>query len=75
MDVIIRIISPIQDKLAEEMYERFTVEGYCPFGTDGLTMGFIADAKKSLEGYILKVEVVDTSTFEYMKELEKMLEK
>lgn len=38
-------------------------------------MGLFMDAKKSLEGYILKVEVVDTSIFEQVKELENMLEK
>ncbi len=71
----VRIVSPLKDKAAQEMYEKFTLEGYCPFGPEEMTMGFIADARKGDDGYVLKVEVVDAAAFEYMKELERMLER
>lgn len=73
--MIVRLTSSFEDEAAHEMYEKFTVEGYCPFGPEGCVMGFIKDAKIGLDGYLLMVEVIDPSAFEYMKELEMMREK
>lgn len=70
--MIIRLTSSIEDEAAKEMYEKFTLEGYCPFGTEGCVMGFVKDAKKGREEYLLTIEVIDPAAFDYMKELEKM---
>lgn len=73
--MIVRLTSSFEDEAAKEMYKKFTVEGYCPFGTEECVMGFIKDVKIGTDGYLLMVEVIDPAAFEYMKELEMMREK
>lgn len=73
--MIVRLASSYDDQAAQEMYYKFTVEGYCPFGAEGCVMGFVKDAKKDMEGYLLIIEVIDPAAFDYMKELEMMREK
>ncbi len=65
MPVIVRITTTKHDAAAMEMVRRFRQDGYCPFGKQGLLMGWIREVEDITDKIILSVEITEPVMVKY----------
>jgi len=69
--VIVRITTSKHDVAAMEMVQRFRQDGFCPFGKNGLLMGWIRQVEENEDKIILSVDVTEPKVIEYFSRLYK----
>lgn len=66
----VRITSPIEDRDAKEMYDRFMTEGCCHVSLESIPMGLLCDAKEVKTNYVLTLEITNPKAIEYIRSLQ-----
>ena len=59
MPVIVHIATSNNDQKAMDMAHRYRTDCYCPFGKDGLLMGWIRKIEENEDRITLTVEVTE----------------
>lgn len=64
--MIVRITANLTDPTAQELYRKFHAEGYAPWGSDEILMGFVRDAVLTPEKYLITVDVTNPQAIDYI---------
>jgi hypothetical protein len=65
--MLICMTAPPGDPAAEELAERFRKDGFCPFGANGVHMGFVRSVDRNEGGYFITVEITEPELEEHFR--------
>ncbi len=63
--MLVCITAPPDEQTAIEIAERFRRDGFCPFGANGVHMGFVRSVNQGEGGFLIVVEINEPELEKY----------